>query len=90
MSRVYLQWKDRDKLGKRKPEKIDENKRKAQREKFCKCKQCGGQMTYVEGTNIFLCQNEVETKEGKKTCGAINLVDDRYMDYVNYLFKEVK
>lgn len=89
--RKYLNWKDRNQLGKENKTKIDEGKRKGQREKFCKCKKCGGQMTYVPGTNVLICQNEIEDKNGKKhICGAINMVDDRYMSYVDYLFQEVK
>lgn len=41
-------------------------KKKAQIEKFSKCKVCGGQMTYVKGTNVLVCNCEVE-KEREKT-----------------------
>lgn len=86
--RNYTNWKDRNQvLGKPSADHIDEGKRKSQREKFCKCRKCGGQMTYVPGTNTLVCNCEVVGKDGKtRVCGNINIVDDRYMSYVNYLF----
>lgn len=81
--------------------KINEQKRKTARQKFAKCSVCGGQMTFVPTTNILICENEVEKKKiitnadgskGEKTfterCGNINLVDDQYLGYLNYLFME--
>jgi len=76
----------------------DEQKRKAQRAKFCKCKTCGGMMTYVKGTNSLICENIVEKKKSKEVdgktqttkvterCGAVNLVEDKYVSYLAYLF----
>lgn len=106
MSRTYINWGEWDKVAsvtgiKRKPStpKKNEDKKKAQRKKFTKCRECGGQMTYVPESNIFVCDNEVEktrtithedgsTEEKKeiRRCGNVNLVDDQYMGYVNYLF----
>lgn len=109
MSRQYITWGSWDKVAeatgfKRKPsnpKKKNEDRKKSQREKFAKCRECGGQMTYVPGTNILVCENEVEktrtithedgTKEEKtetRRCGNINLVDNQYMGYVGYLFGE--
>lgn len=74
----------------------DKDARKA---KFAKCRVCGGQMKYLAGTNAFICECEVdkeftkvaedgtETKYIKKvTCGNLNLVDEQYQSYMNYLF----
>lgn len=69
-------------------------KKTKQKEKFAKCKECGGQMTYIPNTNVLVCENEVENTritDGVKTthkcrCGNINLVDNKYLDYVKYLF----
>lgn len=82
------------------PKQGNEARKKFQREKFAKCRDCGGQMTYVGG-NIFVCDNEVEKtftttdesgievkKTEKRRCGNINLVDDQYMGYVEYLFEQ--
>lgn len=82
--------------------KYDENKRKSQRAKFCKCPKCKGMMTYVPDTNTLVCDNIVKkTKErtlsdGSKTkieveerCGNVNVVSDQYVDYLTYLFDGV-
>jgi len=79
----------------------DEQKRKAQRAKFCKCKTCGGMMTYIKGTNSLICENIVEKKKSKEVdgktqitkvterCGTVNLVEDKYVPYLTYLFDGV-
>ena len=79
----------------------DEQKRKAQRTKFCKCKTCGGMMTYIKGTNSLICENIVEKKKSKEIdgktqttkiterCGTVNLVEDKYVPYLEYLFDGV-
>ncbi len=82
--------------------KYDEDKRKAQRKKFCKCPACKGFMTYVRGTNSLICENVVTktkertNKEGVKSkvtvtepCGYVNLVNEEYQDYLKYLFEGV-
>ena len=82
--------------------KYDENKRKSQRAKFCKCPKCKGMMTYVPDTNTLVCDNIVKkTKErtlsdGSKTkieveerCGTVNVVQNQYIDYLTYLFDGV-
>jgi ssDNA-binding Zn-finger/Zn-ribbon topoisomerase 1 len=104
--RQYIEWghmgEIESKLGiKRKPAKEKEVDKTKKREKFAKCKQCGGQMTYVPGTNILVCENEVEKKmkrtledgstieEIKTTrCGNTNLISDNFMGYFEFLFKE--
>lgn len=88
--RETILWKEREKLGKVSKERIDKNKQKSQREKFCKCKKCGGQMDYISGTNIFVCNCKTfDAKGNEKICGNVNIVDDKYMDYVDYLFRNV-
>lgn len=80
----------------------DEQKRSAQRIKFCRCKVCGGMMTFAKGTNSLICENMVEKKKIKELedgskltnkiierCGAINLVSDEYIGYLAYLFDGV-
>ena len=80
----------------------DEQKRLAQRAKFCRCKVCGGMMTYAKGTNSLVCENIVEKKKVKELedgskltnkvverCGAVNLVSDEYVGYLAYLFDGV-
>lgn len=82
--------------------KYDENKRKSQRAKFCKCPKCKGMMTYVTGTNTLVCDNVVTkkktriSKDGTKTeievqerCGTVNVVEPKYFDYLTYLFDGV-
>lgn len=80
----------------------DEQKRSAQRIKFCRCKICGGMMTYAKGTNSLICENVIEKKKVKELedgskltnkiierCGAVNLVSDEYIGYLEYLFDGV-
>ena len=80
----------------------DEQKRSAQRIKFCRCKACGGMMTFAKGTNSLICENMVEKKKIKELedsskltnkiierCGTINLVSDEYIGYLAYLFDGV-
>lgn len=104
MPRTYVQWGDWSKLNLKKTKgnyepKVDENKKAAQKAKFGKCRICGGQMTYLGGTNILICENEVEKKKTKigetgekveytvtEECGNINLVDAQYQSYMHYLF----
>ena len=111
MEKKFFRWNQFDELNKalgiktkKKEIKVDNVKKKAQIEKFAKCPVCGGQMTYIKGTNSLICENEVERektivnkdKNGKvvsktktkvkEPCGYINLVDEAYMNYVNYLF----
>lgn len=102
MPRTYVQWGDWEKIGyKKNDSKVsgDNSKKKAQQEKFGKCKICGGQMTYCKSTNILICENVIEkkkTKNGdggekveytvKEECGNINIVDAQYQDYMRYLF----
>lgn len=82
-----------------KRQKKDDDKKKSKREKFAKCKECGGQMTYIPNTNTFVCENEVTKKKKKKLedgtiqestvterCGNINIVDRQYTEYVKWLF----
>ena len=104
MPRTYVQWGDWYKLnlkkakGKYEP-KTDEEKKASQKAKFGKCRICGGQMTYLKGTNILICENEVEKKKVKigetgakveytvkERCGNINMVDAQYQSYMHYLF----
>ena len=89
--------------GKPKQKKAyDENRRKAQRIKFCKCPSCGGMMTFVPNTNMLFCENEVKKKIKKKDklgveveteiiapCGEVNVVEDNFISYLNYLFDNV-
>ena len=104
--REYIQWghmgEVEGKLGiKRKPAKKKDMDKTKKREKFAKCRQCGGQMTYIPGTNLLICENEVEkkvkktledgtTKEVTETgrCGNINMVGDDFVGYAQYLFEE--
>lgn len=103
MPRTYASWGDWEKIGyKKKDPKLSGDsspKKKAQQEKFGRCKICGGQMTYCKGTNILVCKNVIEkkkTKNGdggekieyivKEECGNINIVDAQYQDYMHYLF----
>lgn len=80
----------------------DEQKRKAQRIKFCRCPSCGGMMTFVPNTNTLICENEVKkkikkiSKTGVETeveiiapCGEVNIVGDNFVSYLNYLFDGV-
>lgn len=89
--------------GKSKQKKsYDEQRRKAQRIKFCKCPTCGGMMTFVPFTNTLICENEVKKKIKKKSkegveseveviapCGEVNIVGDEFISYINYLFDGV-
>lgn len=88
---------------KRKPKvanKKNEDGKIKKRKQFARCPKCGGQMTYVPETNILLCENEVQKKFSKKNedgttteetktaiCGYTNLVDNKYLGYMNYLFQ---
>ena len=88
---------------KRKPKvanKKNEDGKIKKRKQFARCPKCGGQMTYVPETNILLCENEVQKNFSKKNedgtiteetktviCGYTNLVDNKYLGYMNYLFQ---
>lgn len=70
MSRTIYSWGQFEQLAKNLGLKftnsnshIDENKRKAQKEKFCKCKNCGGQCDYIKGTNCLICNCIVEKEK---------------------------
>lgn len=70
--RKYFNWNQWEEVNKefgfrtKKPaQKNDAVKKKARIEKFCKCKECGGQMTYVKGTNTLICDCEVERQKEK-------------------------
>ena len=104
MPREYAKFGEWNKVGfKNSTVKVDEDKRTSQRAKFAKCRFCGGQMTYLQGTNILICENEVE-KSRKRTddtgavieytvtekCGNVNMVADEFQGYMNYLFSETK
>jgi len=103
MPRTYHTWGDWEaintKKSKGKGAKVDEQKREAQRTKFARCRVCGKQMTYLNGTNILVCKNEVEKKKTRvnelgetveytvsEECGNVNIVDTQYQDYMRYLF----
>lgn len=101
MPRKYAKFGDWEALGfkKAKSYKPDEKKKEAQRTKFARCRVCGGQMTYLNGTNTLICNNEVEKKRTKRNddgslveftvtevCGTLNLVDEQYRSYLEYLF----
>lgn len=107
MSRKYYQWGNLDKLAKdmgiKMPKSTPPNpaKKKPQIEKFSRCKNCGGQMRYIVGSNVLICENQIEvekefTKEDgtvekktvKQMCGNINMVSREYLGYMNYLFNE--
>ena len=102
MARVKYSWTEMNKIaedmGLKTPKKksnndtVDKNSR---REKFARCKKCGGQMTYIKGTNVLVCNNDIEVDEStgvssvtkkKEKCGAINMVAEQYQSYMNYLF----
>lgn len=97
----WNQWEEVNKaLGfKTKKPNINEQRRTSQRTKFCKCKSCGGQMTYIPGTNLLVCHEMTEKEKIKKNedgtetkffvreeCGAMNIVSNEYTSYMNYLF----
>lgn len=59
-------------------------------------------MTYAKGTNSLICENVIEKKKIKELedgskltnkiierCGAVNLVSDEYIGYLEYLFDGV-
>lgn len=87
-------------MGIKMPKQQERNisKLKTQREKFARCKKCGGQMTYIPATNIFICNNVIEVEKNvvvdgistikteKKTCSNLNFVDKEYQSYMRYLF----
>lgn len=99
-NRKILKWGQWDELNKelglKRVKKVskDNDKKRAQRRKFTKCKVCGGTMTYIPNSNIFVCENEVEktevvdgiSKKIKVKCGNTNYIDRNYIGYINYLF----
>ena len=104
MERKFFKWGQFDELAKAmgikmpKPQERNAGKLKVQREKFARCRKCGGQMTYIPSTNVFICNNVVEfekevivegiptTKTEKKVCSNLNFVDKEYQNYMRYLF----
>lgn len=105
MSRNYIQggnWTELENAtGVKAPVAQEKNKAKlkVQREKFARCRKCGGQMKYLTGTNVLICENTVEveveclvdgvqgTKTVKQICNNINMVDKEYQSYARYLFE---
>lgn len=104
MARTKYTWGELDKVAKDFGLKMSKAKdapdKEARKAKFAKCRVCGGQMTYLAGTNALICQCEVEKEFVKKsedgtetkvtktvTCGNVNLVSPQYMSYVTYLFE---
>lgn len=99
MPRTYINFNEWVANNSKTSKKTNDEKRNAQRAKFATCRHCGGQMKYISGTNILICENEVEKKKTKtnedgttveytvkETCGNINMVDAQYQDYMRYLF----
>lgn len=106
MARQYFEWGQWDEISKAsgikmpKPQERNKAKLKPQQEKFARCRKCGGQMRYLKGTNVLICENEIEVektfenedgtttvKTVKQTCGNINLVDKEYQSYARFLFE---
>lgn len=78
-----------------KSRKQDEVKLQAQREKFCKCFKCKGQMEWIQGSNILVCKsvltnaegNNIMNKDGScRTCGNIRYLDEKGVSYASKLF----
>lgn len=73
MSKKVIKWGNWSELEKElgikssKPAQVSNGKKKFQIEKFSKCRACGGQMTYLKGTNALICNCEVEREKEKIT-----------------------
>ena len=72
MEKKVIKWGNWEELnkalgfGQPKPaQKKELANKKVKIEKFAKCKNCGGQMTYIKGTNAFICDCEVEREKEK-------------------------
>ena len=106
MAKQVFKWGQWNELAKAmgvkmpKPQEVNKAKFKVQQEKFARCRKCGGQMHYLKGTNVLICENEIEVektfenedgtttvKTVKQTCGNINLVDKEYQSYARFLFE---
>lgn len=86
MPRTYIKLSDWVAEKSKSTKRGNDEKRESQRKKFATCRICGGQMKYLSGTNLFICENEVEKDGVKTTCNNINMVDAQYQDYMRYLF----
>lgn len=100
--RNWIKWGDWEQFneitGYTPKKKVGKTATDEQRAKFSRCKECGGKMTYIKGSNILICENKVEkeiktTVDGEETksirtvnCGNINMVADKYQSYLEYLF----
>lgn len=94
--RNYIKWNDYfTKTDKNKKKDGAELKRISQVKKFCRCRECGGQMMHVDSTNLLIChclvEKEKKDETGKKTfvreeCGTVRVIPESYLDYMNYLF----
>lgn len=86
MPRTYIKLSDWAAEKSKPTKRGNDEKRESQRKKFATCRICGGQMKYLSGTNLFICENEIEKDGEKTTCNNINMVDVQYQDYMRYLF----
>ena len=100
MARVKYGWTEMNKIAEDMGLKIPKKKSNNDTVDKNSRRKCGGQMTYIKGTNVLVCNNDIEvdvtevdestgvssvTKK-KEKCGAINMVAEQYQSYMNYLF----
>ena len=66
----------------RKPRKPQKEWADIQKDKVLMCPKCKNRMTWVEGTNILVCQNEVKKDEDTKICGYRKLIKDKTVGFL--------
>lgn len=85
---MFMKFKTFEDLGKylgRKPRKPQKEWADAQKDKVLMCPKCKNRMTWVEGTNILVCQNEIKKDEDTKVCGYRKLIKGKTVGFLKYL-----
>ncbi len=70
------------------------NKKKANEimDKILKCHKCGGQMNWIEGTNICVCPTctySIGKKENKETYSVSKMIQDRSKRFLENNYKNI-
>lgn len=64
-------------------------KREKREEKTLKCRVCGAEMTYIDGTNIWICRNEVTRKKKSKTKDGMEVTREVTEPCGNFFYTKV-
>lgn len=85
---IFKTFEDLGKYFGLKPRKPQTEWAESQQKKFLKCPRCKNQLTFIEGTNLLVCRNEIQDGEKKKKCGYRKLLTDNSVNYAKYIFSK--